>query len=129
IMLVGLAAKNGILIVEFANQRRDAGLPFHAALLEAAHVRLRPILMTSVATVIGVLPLAFARGAGSEARSNLGIVVCGGLLFATVLTIYAVPALYGAIAQRSGSPGRTALKLNEELATTTASLDGAMTRG
>jgi multidrug efflux pump len=115
IMLVGLAAKNGILIVEFANQRRDAGLPFDAALVEAAQVRLRPILMTSVATVLGVLPLVFARGAGAEARENLGIVVCCGLLFATVLTLFVVPAFYSLLARRSGSPGRTAAELARQI--------------
>jgi multidrug efflux pump len=116
IMLIGLAAKNGILIVEFANQRRDAGLPFETALLEAAQVRLRPILMTSVATVLGVLPLVFATGAGSEARENLGIVVCCGLLFATALTLFVVPACYAVLARTSGSPGRTEAQLNEQLA-------------
>jgi multidrug efflux pump len=115
IMLIGLAAKNGILIVEFANQRRDAGLPFEAALVEAAQVRLRPILMTSVATVLGVLPLVFARGAGAEARENLGIAVCCGLLFATVLTLFMVPAFYSLLARRSGSPGRTAAELARQM--------------
>lgn len=116
IMLIGLAAKNGILIVEFANQRRDAGLPFEHALLEAAQVRLRPILMTSVATVLGVLPLVFATGAGAEARANLGIVVCFGLLFATALTLFIVPACYSVLARRSGSPGETEAQLNRQLA-------------
>jgi multidrug efflux pump len=115
IMLVGLAAKNGILIVEFANQRRDAGLPFDAALVEAAQVRLRPILMTSVATVLGVLPLVFASGAGAEARENLGVVVCCGLLFATALTLFMVPAFYSLLARRSGSPGRTAAELERQM--------------
>jgi multidrug efflux pump len=115
IMLIGLAAKNGILIVEFANQRRDAGLPFEVALVEAAQVRLRPILMTSVATVLGVLPLVFARGAGAEARENLGIAVCCGLLFATVLTLFMVPAFYSLLARRSGSPGRTAAELARQM--------------
>jgi multidrug efflux pump len=115
IMLVGLAAKNGILIVEFANQRRDAGLPFETALVEAAQVRLRPILMTSVATVLGVLPLVFATGAGAEARENLGIVVCCGLLFATALTLFIVPACYSVLARRSGSPGRTEAQLAKQL--------------
>ena len=118
IMLIGLAAKNGILIVEFANQRRDAGQPFEIALLEAAQVRLRPILMTSVATVLGVLPLVFATGAGAEARENLGIVVCCGLLFATVLTLFVVPACYAVLARATGSPGRTSAQLNEQLAST-----------
>jgi multidrug efflux pump len=122
IMLIGLAAKNGILIVEFANQRRDAGLPFDAALVEAAQIRLRPILMTSVATVLGVLPLVFASGAGSEARENLGIVVCCGLLFATALTLFLVPACYAALARRSGSPGRTAAELERQTLTVSTSM-------
>jgi multidrug efflux pump len=117
IMLIGLAAKNAILIVEFANQRRDAGLPFDAALVEAAQVRLRPILMTSVATVLGVLPLVFASGAGAEARENLGVVVCCGLLFATALTLFMVPAFYSVLARRSGSPGRTAAELARQIRT------------
>jgi multidrug efflux pump len=117
IMLVGLAAKNGILIVEFANQRRDAGQAFDAALIEAAQIRLRPILMTSVATILGVLPLVFASGAGAEARANLGVVVCFGLLFATVLTLFVVPACYCALARRTGSPRRTESRLSEQLAT------------
>ncbi len=118
IMLIGMAAKNGILIVEFANQRRDAGLPFEQALLHAAQVRLRPILMTSVATVVGVLPLIVARGAGAEARANLGIVVCCGLFFATLLTVFIVPTLYALLARRVGSPGKTASQLQAQIAVT-----------
>jgi multidrug efflux pump len=127
IMLIGMAAKNGILIVEFANQRRDAGQPFEEALLDAAQIRLRPILMTSVATVVGVLPLVVARGAGAEARSNLGVVVCCGLLFATLLTVYVVPALYALLARRSGSPGRTALQLQSQMAVTSTA-DSSVSR-
>jgi multidrug efflux pump len=114
ILLIGLAAKNGILIVEFANQRRDAGLSFTDALYEAAAIRLRPILMTSVATVAGALPLVFSSGAGAEARANLGIVVFWGVLFSTVLTIYVVPGYYALLARNTGSPGRAASKLAEQ---------------
>jgi multidrug efflux pump len=114
ILLIGLAAKNGILIVEFANQRRDAGLPFDQALLEAAGVRLRPILMTSVATVAGAVPLVFSGGAGAEARENLGIVVFWGVLFSTLLTLYVVPGYYALLARRTGSPGRVAAKLEQQ---------------
>jgi multidrug efflux pump len=114
ILLIGLAAKNGILIVEFANQRRDAGLPFAEALLEAAQIRLRPILMTSVATVAGAIPLILAHGAGAEARENLGIVVFWGVLFSTLLTLYVVPGYYALLARRSGSPGRVAARLAEQ---------------
>ena len=117
IMLIGLAAKNGILIVEFANQRRDAGLSFHDALMEASQTRLRPILMTSIATVAGVLPLVLASGAGAEARSNLGLVVFWGVLLSTLLTIFVVPVFYALLARRSGSPGRVAAQLSEQIST------------
>jgi multidrug efflux pump len=112
ILLIGLAAKNGILIVEFANQRRDAGLPFGEALLDAARTRLRPILMTSVATVAGAVPLVLAHGAGAESRENLGVVVFWGVLFSTLLTLYVVPGYYALLARRSGSPGETAARLS-----------------
>ncbi|MGQ0587858.1 MAG: efflux RND transporter permease subunit [Gammaproteobacteria bacterium] len=114
ILLIGLAAKNGILIVEFANQRRDAGLPFTEALLEAAAIRLRPILMTSVATVAGAVPLVFSTGAGAESRANLGIVVFWGVLFSTLLTLYVVPGYYALLARGTGSPGRRAARLAEQ---------------
>jgi multidrug efflux pump len=114
ILLIGLAAKNGILIVEFANQRRDQGLPFEEALYEAASIRLRPILMTSVATVAGSVPLILSGGAGGEARENLGIVVFWGVLFSTLLTLYVVPGYYALLARRTGSPGRVAAKLEQQ---------------
>ncbi len=94
ILLIGLMAKNGILIVEFANQLRDEGRSVYDAVLEAAVVRLRPILMTSIATVAGAVPLAFAHGAGAESRSAIGWVIIGGVSFATVLTGFVVPSLY-----------------------------------
>lgn len=93
VMLVGLVTKNGILIVEFANQRRAAGLPLRHAVAEAAAARLRPILMTTLSTVLGILPVALALGAGSESRSPMGIAVIGGLLVALVLTLLVVPAM------------------------------------
>jgi len=114
VMLIGLAAKNGILIVEFANQQRDAGLPFEEALLEASRIRLRPILMTSVATIAGAVPLIFSSGAGHEARHILGIVIFFGVLFSTLLTLYLVPAFYAALCRRTGSPGRHAARLARE---------------
>ena len=104
IILVALAAKNGILIVEFANQLRDEGLSVLDAISEAADLRLRPILMTSVATVAGALPLALSQGAGSEARANIGVVVVFGVLSATALTLYVVPAVYLMLARFTGSP-------------------------
>jgi multidrug efflux pump len=94
IMLVGLVTKNGILIVEFANQRRDAGHEKLEAVLHAAVERFRPILMTSLATILGVLPIALSLGAASGSRQSLGIAVVGGLLGATFLSLFLVPALY-----------------------------------
>jgi len=94
IMLIGLVTKNGILIVEFANQKRDAGMPKSQAVWEAAQARLRPILMTSLATTLGALPIALSLGAASTSRTGLGVVVVGGLLFSLVLTLFVIPAMY-----------------------------------
>ena len=94
IMLVGLIAKNAILIVEFANQLRDEGRSINEAVLEASVARLRPILMTSIATVFGAVPLAWSSGAGAEAREALGMAVVGGMTFATLLGLFLAPALY-----------------------------------
>jgi multidrug efflux pump subunit AcrB len=94
IMLVGLVTKNGILIVEFANQKRNAGLSKFEATLEASSARLRPILMTSLATVFGALPIALGLGAGAESRMPMGVVVSGGLLFALILTLFVIPTMY-----------------------------------
>lgn len=93
VMLVGLVTKNGILIVEFANQRRAAGLPLRHAVAEAAAARLRPILMTTFSTILGILPIALAWGAGAESRSPMGIAVIGGLAVSLVLTLLVVPAM------------------------------------
>ncbi|MFP5383369.1 MAG: efflux RND transporter permease subunit, partial [Gammaproteobacteria bacterium] len=111
VMLIGLVAKNGILIVEFANQRRDAGLAFRDALLDASRTRLRPILMTSIATVAGAIPLLLSAGAGAEARANLGLVVFWGVLFATLLTLFIVPSFYALLCRKTGSPGDTTARL------------------
>jgi len=94
IMLIGLVTKNGILIVEFANKRREAGLSKIEAILEAAQQRLRPILMTSLATSLGALPIALSLGASSASRVPLGIVVVGGLIFSLILTLFIIPAIY-----------------------------------
>lgn len=94
IMLIGLVTKNGILIVEFANQQREAGLGIYQAIKEASVARLRPILMTSLATVLGALPIALALGAGSQSRIPLGVVIVGGLTFSLVLTLFIIPAIY-----------------------------------
>lgn len=94
IMLIGLVAKNGILIVEFANQRQESGLEKLEAIQGAAVQRLRPILMTSASTILGLLPLAFATGEGANGRIAMGIAVIGGLLISTLLTLFIVPAMY-----------------------------------
>ncbi len=94
IMLIGLVTKNGILIVEFANQKRKLGLNISDAAFEAAVARLRPILMTSLATIFGAMPIALALGAGASSRVPLGIVVVGGLLFALILTLFVIPTMY-----------------------------------
>ncbi|HEY9342902.1 MAG TPA: efflux RND transporter permease subunit, partial [Hanamia sp.] len=95
IMLIGLVTKNGILIVEFANQKRKAGLNKKDAVIEAAFLRLRPILMTSLAMSLGALPLALSIGDASTSRIPLGIVIVGGIMFSLILTLYVVPAMYG----------------------------------
>ncbi len=97
IMLVGLVAKNGILIVEFANQRKLEGLSTREAIIDAATQRLRPILMTSISTILGILPLAFAVGEGKYGRIAMGTAVMGGLLISTFFTLYVVPAIYSYI--------------------------------
>jgi len=100
ITLVGLVTKNGILIVEFANQRMEHGLQKYEAVVEAATARLRPILMTSMAVVLGSVPIAFALGAGAKSRVSLGIVIIGGMLFSLVLTLYVIPMMYVLIASK-----------------------------
>jgi multidrug efflux pump len=94
IMLIGLVAKNGILIVEFANQRQQAGLSKYNAIIEASVLRLRPILMTSISTMLGLLPLMFATGEGANGRIAMGTAVIGGLLISTLLTLFVVPVMY-----------------------------------
>ncbi|MRR22419.1 efflux RND transporter permease subunit [bacterium] len=100
IMLIGMVAKNGILIVEFANQRQQAGLSVIDAVREAAVARFRPILMTSLTTILGIMPLALATGAGSESRITMGVTVVGGMFFATFLTLFVVPSVYSYLAGR-----------------------------
>ena len=94
ITLIGLAAKNAILIVEFAKERVDSGIDILTATMEAVRLRLRPIVMTSFAFILGVLPLVFATGAGAVARSTIGWTVFGGMLAATMLAIFVVPVLF-----------------------------------
>jgi hydrophobe/amphiphile efflux-1 (HAE1) family protein len=104
IVLIGLVTKNGILIVEFANQRKEAGLSVKEAVREAAASRLRPILMTSLATILGALPIALALGAGAKSRVSMGIAIIGGLLFSLVLTLYVIPAIYTYLSRNSKEP-------------------------
>ena len=111
IILVGISTKNGILIVEFANQLRDQGVEFSAAIIQASEIRLRPVLMTALSTVMGSLPLIFASGAGSESRITLGIVIFSGVLTATVLTLFVVPVLYNLLGRATQSPGVIAAQL------------------
>jgi multidrug efflux pump len=94
IMLIGLVSKNGILIVEFANQRQEEGVEKMEAIRGASLQRLRPILMTSLCTVLGLLPLAFASAEGANSRVAMGVSVIGGLLVSTFLTLFIVPAVY-----------------------------------
>jgi hydrophobe/amphiphile efflux-1 (HAE1) family protein len=100
IMLIGLVTKNGILIVEFANQKREEGLSRMDAVLEASTLRLRPILMTSLAMALGSLPLALSIGAASTSRQPLGIVIVGGIMFSLVLTLFVIPAMYSYLSRR-----------------------------
>lgn len=97
IMLIGLVAKNGILIVEFANQKQQEGMDKLTAVREAAKLRLRPILMTSASTILGLIPLAFATGEGCNQRIAMGVAVVGGMLVSTILTMYVVPSVYSFI--------------------------------
>ncbi|GIX31107.1 MAG: multidrug transporter [Porticoccaceae bacterium] len=113
VMLVGLAAKNGVLIVEFANQLRDAGVAFREAVFQAAARRLRPILMTSLTTLFGAVPLIAATGAGAEVRFVIGVAVFAGVLASTLLTLFVLPALYLHLAEKSATPGRVRRRLAE----------------
>ncbi len=117
ITLVGLITKHGILIVEFANQLRDQGKPLREAVIESATLRLRPILMTTGAMVLGALPLALAKGAGAESRSVIGWVIVGGLLVGTLLTLFVVPTAYTLISARKRSTREKELeKIERDLA-------------
>jgi multidrug efflux pump len=103
IMLIGLVTKNAILIVEYANQRRARGEPLEDAVVGAARTRLRPILMTTLSTIFGVLPIALGLGAGAESRMPLGIVVVSGMVFSTALTLMVVPVVYVMLARWAGA--------------------------
>lgn len=107
IMLIGLVTKNGILIVEFANQLRDQGVSKADAILQASVARFRPILMTTLATVLGALPIALALGAGAESRMSMGIGVIGGLLFSLLLTLFVIPAMYSYLSPKKHVTGNS----------------------
>jgi len=115
IMLLGLMAKNGILIVEFANQLRDKGMNVHEAILQGAILRFRPVLMTTISTIFGAIPLVLATGAGAESRIAIGVVILGGLIFAATLTLFIIPVLYNLLAGYAKSAGAIEQALNCEL--------------
>ncbi|OYW27016.1 MAG: multidrug transporter AcrB [Caulobacter sp. 12-67-6] len=113
IILVGIAAKNGILIVEFANQLRDEGLKVKEAVIEAAALRLRPIIMTSIAAAMGALPLMLWTGAGAGSRQTIGSVIFTGAIFATLLTLFVVPVFYNLLARFTKSPEWTSRQIED----------------
>jgi multidrug efflux pump len=113
IVLIGIVTKNGILIVEFANQRKEEGLQVVDAVVDAATQRLRPILMTSLATVLGALPIALALGAASKSRMPIGIAIIGGLMFSLILTLYVIPALYTYISGKTKPKEETPAEVRE----------------
>lgn len=118
IMLIGIAAKNGVLIVEFANQLRERGVEFKEAVVQAAAVRLRPVLMTSLCTAFGAVPFLFATGAGAEQREPIGVVVFYGTLVSVFLTLLVVPAVYSLVAKRTRSTEHTTRLVDRMLGNT-----------
>ncbi|WP_375193136.1 efflux RND transporter permease subunit [Marinobacter sp.] len=118
IMLLGLMAKNGILIVEFANQLRDRGYEVRDAILEGACLRFRPVLMTTISTIFGAVPLVIATGAGAESRAAIGMVILGGLIFATTLTLFIIPVLYNLLARFAKSTNAVEKELERQAAGT-----------
>jgi multidrug efflux pump len=119
VMLVGIAAKNGILIVEFINQLRDQGMQFEKAIIDGARVRLRPVIMTTISTSMGAVPLIIATGAGSESRTVLGVVIFSGVLSATLFTLFIVPAFYHLLARKTKSRNTVARRLEKLIALAT----------
>ena len=108
ITLIGLITKHGILMTQFANQLRETGTPKREAIVEAAAVRLRPILMTTAAMVLGVVPLIIASGAGAKARYSIGLVIATGMAVGTLFTLFVVPMFYTYIARRDAAPAEEA---------------------
>ena len=115
VILIGLSAKNGILIVEFANQLRKEGKKFELAIIEAATIRLRPILMTSLSTIFGVLPLIIGSGPGAASRLTVGITIFGGMLFSTFFTLYVIPTIYSSIGKNTQRIDAIEIELNKQL--------------
>jgi HAE1 family hydrophobic/amphiphilic exporter-1 len=115
VLLVGVMAKNGILIVEFANHLRDQGATVREAIEKATSIRLRPVMMTMIATILGGVPLVLAQGAGAEARIALGWVIVGGLGFATLVTLYITPVSYLLIARFAKPQADEEIRLHREL--------------
>ena len=115
IILIGLSAKNGILIVEFANQLRKEGKNLETSILEAASIRFRPILMTSLSTIIGVLPLILGSGPGAASRLTVGITIFGGMLFSTFFTLYVIPTIYSIIGKNTRRIDAIEIELNNQL--------------
>ena len=113
VMLIGIAAKNGVLIVEFINQLRDSGVEFGQAIIDGARIRFRPVIMTTVSTVMGSIPLMVATGPGSESRSTLGIVMFWGVSIAAIFTLFVVPVVYQLFARATGTPDSVSRKLEE----------------
>jgi multidrug efflux pump subunit AcrB len=116
VMLIGLMAKNGILLVEFADQLRDQGYGLIEAIIEGSKVRFRPVVMTLMSTVLGGLPLILSSGAGAEARASIGWVIFGGLGIAAIFTLFLTPALYSLIARFSNARAHEAERMHKELA-------------
>jgi len=114
VMLIGLAAKNGVLIVEFANQLRDRGYQVRQAIEEAAQIRLRPIIMTSLSTVMGSVPLILTMGPGSASRLTIGVVIFAGVSLSAVLTLFMIPVFYDMLAGLTKSPGYEAARLKRQ---------------
>ena len=115
IILIGLAAKNGILIVEFANQLRAEGKDIEKAILEAAKIRLRPILMTSLSTIAGVVPLIIGSGPGEASRLTVGVVIFSGMIFSTFFTLYVIPTIYLLIGRNTQRIDAVEIELQKQL--------------
>lgn len=115
IILIGLSAKNGILIVEFANQLRIEGQNIEKAVINACKLRLRPILMTSLSTIVGVVPLIIGSGPGEASRLTIGVVIFSGMIFSTFFTLYIIPVIYLMIGKNTQRIDAVEIELNKQL--------------